>query len=203
MSTPCKPHDTTSSYINKPLSLCSEFQVNLRKSPQWNRERERVKKMQSLQAKASEWSGVKQDDAFAIDDTNLFQKLGLQTFINLSTNFYTRVYDDEEEWFRSIFANSKKEDAIQNQYEFFCAENGRASSLLSEKRSSGSDCTPPTIPCHASSCREVVTSHATSIGWHHGYWCWLKNQNDELFQAHSILSCCWRWVEESKPTTSM
>lgn len=47
--------------------------------------------MQSLQAKASEWSGVKQEDAFAIDDTNLFQKLGLQTFINLSTNFYTRL----------------------------------------------------------------------------------------------------------------
>jgi hypothetical protein len=46
--------------------------------------------MQALQAKASEWSGVKQEDAFAIDETNLFQKLGLQTFINLSTNFYTR-----------------------------------------------------------------------------------------------------------------
>lgn len=47
-------------------------------------------KMQSLQQKASEWSGVSIDDAFGIDDTNLFQKLGLQTFINLSTNFYNR-----------------------------------------------------------------------------------------------------------------
>ncbi|KAF5456543.1 hypothetical protein F2P56_026013 [Juglans regia] len=80
--------------------------------------------MQSLQAKASEWSGVNQDDAFAIDDANLFQKLGLRTFISLSTNFYTRVYDDEEEWFRSIFARSKKEDAIQNQYEFFVQRMG-------------------------------------------------------------------------------
>ncbi|XVE97531.1 hypothetical protein REPUB_Repub03eG0027400 [Reevesia pubescens] len=81
--------------------------------------------MQSLQEKASEWSGVDVADAFAIDDTNLFQKLGLQTFINLSTNFYTRVYDDEEEeWFRSIFANSKKEEAIQNQYEFFVQRMG-------------------------------------------------------------------------------
>lgn len=35
-----------------------------------------------------------------------------------------RVYDDEEEWFRSIFANSKKEDAIQNQYEFFVQRMG-------------------------------------------------------------------------------
>ncbi|KAI4316165.1 hypothetical protein L6164_024171 [Bauhinia variegata] len=80
--------------------------------------------MQSLQDKASEWSGVQTSDAFAIDETNLFQKLGLQTFINLSTNFYNRVYDDEEEWFRSIFASSKKEDAIQNQYEFFVQRMG-------------------------------------------------------------------------------
>ncbi|KAI3822061.1 hypothetical protein L1987_09642 [Smallanthus sonchifolius] len=68
--------------------------------------------MQTLQQKASEWSGVKQEDAFIIDEVNLFQKLGLQTFINLSTDFYTRVYDDQEEWFRSIFADSTKEDAI-------------------------------------------------------------------------------------------
>ncbi|OWM86641.1 two-on-two hemoglobin-3 [Punica granatum] len=80
--------------------------------------------MQSLQEKASEWSGVDLTDAFAIDSTNLFQRLGLQAFINLSTNFYTRVYDDDEEWFRSIFAGSKKEDAIQNQYEFFVQRMG-------------------------------------------------------------------------------
>ncbi|KAF9612840.1 hypothetical protein IFM89_004250 [Coptis chinensis] len=80
--------------------------------------------MKSLQQKASEWSGVETSDAFAIDTTNLFEKLGLQTFINLSTDFYTRVYDDEEEWFRLIFANSKKEDAIQNQYEFFVQRMG-------------------------------------------------------------------------------
>ncbi|CAN1162074.1 Two-on-two hemoglobin-3 [Linum perenne] len=81
--------------------------------------------MQTLQQKASDWSGVDHADAFAIDETNLFNKLGLQTFIDLSTNFYNRVYDDEEEeWFRSIFANSKKEEAIQNQYEFFVQRMG-------------------------------------------------------------------------------
>lgn len=47
-------------------------------------------KMQSLQQKASEYSGVDTNDALSIDDTNLFEKLGLQTFIDLSTNFYTR-----------------------------------------------------------------------------------------------------------------
>ncbi|KAM0944824.1 putative Globin-like superfamily protein [Dioscorea sansibarensis] len=81
--------------------------------------------MQSLQEKASEWSGVAPSDAFAIDETNLFETLGgVQPFIDLSTNFYTRVYEDEEEWFRSIFANSMKEDAIQNQYEFFVQRMG-------------------------------------------------------------------------------
>ncbi|KAK4747046.1 hypothetical protein SAY87_026083 [Trapa incisa] len=80
--------------------------------------------MQNLQEKASDWSGVDSADAFAIDSTNLFEKLGLQTFVNLSTKFYTRVYDDDEEWFRSIFAGSKKEDAIRNQYEFFVQRMG-------------------------------------------------------------------------------
>ncbi|KAK4730309.1 hypothetical protein R3W88_023297 [Solanum pinnatisectum] len=89
--------------------------------------------MQSLQQKASEWSGVDPNDAFAIDETNLFEKLGLQTFINLSTNFYNRVYDDEEEWFRSIFSNSSKEDAIRNQYEFFVQRMG-GPPLYSERK---------------------------------------------------------------------
>ncbi|KAJ4769785.1 hemoglobin 3 [Rhynchospora pubera] len=90
--------------------------------------------MQSLQEKASEWSGVATSDAFAIDETNLFESLGgNQPFIDLSTNFYTRVYDDEEEWFRSIFANSKKEDAIQNQYEFFIQRMG-GPPLFSQRR---------------------------------------------------------------------
>ncbi|KAK2392312.1 Two-on-two hemoglobin-3 [Trifolium repens] len=90
--------------------------------------------MQSLQEKASEWSGVKTEDAFAIDDNNLFQKLGgLQTFINLSTNFYNRVYDDNEEWFRSIFAKSDKDKAIQNQYEFLVQRLG-GPPLYSQRR---------------------------------------------------------------------
>ncbi|KNA13691.1 hypothetical protein SOVF_114260 [Spinacia oleracea] len=87
----------------------------------------------SLQQKAAGYSGVNTNDAFAIDETNLFDKFGLQTFIDLSTNFYTRVYDDEEEWFRSIFADSKKEDAIQNQYEFFVQRMG-GPPLFSQRR---------------------------------------------------------------------
>ncbi|CAI9093478.1 OLC1v1028983C2 [Oldenlandia corymbosa var. corymbosa] len=89
--------------------------------------------MQSLQQKASVWSGVDTQDAFAIDETNLYEKLGLPAFVNLSTDFYNRVYSDDEEWFRSIFASSNKEDAIQNQYEFFVQRMG-GPPLFSQRR---------------------------------------------------------------------
>ncbi|GAB4837371.1 Two-on-two hemoglobin-3 [Ancistrocladus abbreviatus] len=113
--------------------------------------------MQSLQQKASEYSGVDTNDAFAIDETNLFEKLGLQTFINLSTNFYDRVYDDEEEWFRSIFANSKKEDAIQNQYEFFVQRMG-GPPLYSQRRGH-----PALIARH----RPFPVTHQAAERWLH------------------------------------
>ncbi|POO03904.1 Truncated hemoglobin [Trema orientale] len=113
--------------------------------------------MQSLQAKASEWSGVDSADAFSIDATNLFQKLGLQTFINLSTNFYNRVYDDGEEWFRSIFAHSKKEDAIQNQYEFFVQRMG-GPPLYSQRRGH-----PALIARH----RPFPVTHQAAERWLH------------------------------------
>ncbi|XP_021758056.1 two-on-two hemoglobin-3-like [Chenopodium quinoa] len=113
--------------------------------------------MQSLQQKASEYSGINTDDAFGIDDTNLFEKLGLQTFIDLSSDFYTRVYDDEEEWFRSIFANSKKEDAIQNQYEFFVQRMG-GPPMFSQRRGH-----PALIARH----RPFSVTHQAAERWLH------------------------------------
>jgi len=44
-----------------------------------------------------------------------------------------RVFEDEEEWFREIFAGSKKEDAIQNQYEFLIQRMG-GPPLFSQRR---------------------------------------------------------------------
>jgi truncated hemoglobin YjbI len=43
------------------------------------------------------------------------------------------VYEDEEEWFREIFSGSKKEDAIQNQYEFLVQRMG-GPPLFSQRR---------------------------------------------------------------------
>eukprot|EP00897_Mesotaenium_endlicherianum_P002444 jgi/Mesen1/2227/ME000152S01311 len=80
--------------------------------------------MQSLQEQACVRSGVTREEAFKIDEVNLYERLGHDTFVKLSTNFYDRVYADEEQWFRSIFANATKADAIQNQYEFFIQRMG-------------------------------------------------------------------------------
>lgn len=53
-------------------------------------------------------------------------------------------------------------------------------------RTSCSNCSTSTISCHASSCREVVTSHATCIRQYYRYRWWLKDQNDELFQVYFL-----------------
>ncbi len=74
------------------------------------------------------------DEAFLIDEVNLYQRLGKETFVTLSTHFYNLVYhDDEHPWFRDIFASSNLEDAIQNQYEFFIQRMG-GPKLYSERK---------------------------------------------------------------------
>ncbi|KAG0586688.1 hypothetical protein KC19_2G109000 [Ceratodon purpureus] len=92
--------------------------------------------MQSLQRQASCMSGVRQEDALAIDGVNLYERLGFDTFVQLSTNFYNNVYSDDQQWFRSIFANSTKDDAIQNQYEFFVQRMGGPSLYAHRKGNS-------------------------------------------------------------------
>lgn len=75
--------------------------------------------MQELQKEARSRSGVSEEDAFSIDEVNVYDRIGQAAFIKLSTEFYNRVYSDKEQWFKDIFAGSTKEEAIQNQYEFF------------------------------------------------------------------------------------
>lgn len=54
---------------------------------------------------------------FSIDDVNLYEVLGRDTLVALSTAFYNRVYADTEPSFRGLFPKDKA-GAIQNQYEF-------------------------------------------------------------------------------------
>lgn len=56
---------------------------------------------------------------------NLYDRLGAQAFVNLSTEFYQRVYRDDEDWFRSLFASSTSMAmAIRNQSEIFTQRMG-------------------------------------------------------------------------------
>ncbi|MFZ5629968.1 MAG: truncated hemoglobin family protein [Spirochaetota bacterium] len=64
-------------------------------------------------------SGIARERAMRIDEVNLAERLGLETIRALSTEFYTRVFNDEQQWFRNIFRQSTIEEAIQNQMEFF------------------------------------------------------------------------------------
>lgn len=56
--------------------------------------------MPTLPEIASERSGVPLSDAFSIDEVNLYERLGHETFVKLSTAFYDAVYSHEETWFR-------------------------------------------------------------------------------------------------------
>jgi len=55
---------------------------------------------------------------FSIDDVNLYEQLGHDKFVELSTCFYNKVYADTEPSFRGMFPKDQA-SAIQNQYEFF------------------------------------------------------------------------------------
>jgi truncated hemoglobin YjbI/stress-induced morphogen len=68
-----------------------------------------------------------------IDELNLYEKLGKDAIVRLSTSFYDRVYADEQAWFRELFASSAKEDAIRNQWEWLVQRLG-GPPLYSERR---------------------------------------------------------------------
>lgn len=69
-------------------------------------------------------AGISREQALRIDEVNLFERLGEDCFRKLSTNFYQRVYSDEEAWFRNIFKGRPIEEAIQNQMDFFIQRLG-------------------------------------------------------------------------------
>ena len=55
---------------------------------------------------------------FSIDKFNVYEELGHDKFVELSTCFYKKVYADKEPSFRGMFP-ADMDSAIQNQYEFF------------------------------------------------------------------------------------
>jgi truncated hemoglobin YjbI len=69
---------------------------------------------------------------FRIDNQNIFEKLGYDKFVQLSTAFYTKVYADREPSFRGMFPKDMGM-AIQNQYEFFI-QRMHGPSLYSDRK---------------------------------------------------------------------
>ena len=55
---------------------------------------------------------------YLIDQVNIYELLGYERFVELSTCFYKKVYADKELSFRNMFPDDM-DAAIQNQYEFF------------------------------------------------------------------------------------
>jgi hypothetical protein len=53
-----------------------------------------------LQQKALELSGLTYDQAFAIDESDIGEKLGEFYITLLVEKFYGKVYSDKDEWFR-------------------------------------------------------------------------------------------------------
>jgi truncated hemoglobin YjbI len=80
--------------------------------------------MRDLDALIEEKTGLTIDQAMRMDQTNLYKKLGEETFWKLSRTFYERVYNDDQKWFKNIFKNRSMEEAIQNQAEFFMQRMG-------------------------------------------------------------------------------
>ena len=71
-----------------------------------------------LQEKTLAASGVsfhESEDVLKLEPS-LYERLGEKGFMELSTLFYDRVFDDQEsKWFLNIFASSSKAEAIDNQ----------------------------------------------------------------------------------------
>jgi len=65
---------------------------------------------------------------------NLYERLGRDVFVQLSTEFYNRIYaDTEKPEFLQNFLGRDKNDAIRNQYEFFIQRMG-GPPLFSQRR---------------------------------------------------------------------
>jgi truncated hemoglobin YjbI/stress-induced morphogen len=65
-----------------------------------------------------------QADPALIDEVNLYKRLGKDAIVDLATAFYTRVYQDEQTWFRDIFSGIPKGEAIRNQWEWLVERLG-------------------------------------------------------------------------------
>lgn len=115
-----------------------------------------ARKTTGLMDKVSTDSGVTEDEANAVDDVNLFDRLGANTFEELSRRFYDRVESEEHspQWFRDIFPSCRgngtassaaaRSAAEQNLSDFLCQRMGGPDWYYTERRGR-----PQLVPRHA------------------------------------------------------
>lgn len=75
-----------------------------------------------LQKRTYEISGISYEESqFVLKlEPSMYKRIGeMNGFELLSTLFYNHVFNDTDQAFRSIFASSTKNEAIDNQYKFF------------------------------------------------------------------------------------
>ena len=78
---------------------------------------------QELHQKALENGGVSYHESLEAQEMkpSLYERIGHQGFVELSTQFYENVFNDKDAdsaWFLNIFSSSTKQEAIENQYLF-------------------------------------------------------------------------------------
>jgi truncated hemoglobin YjbI len=89
-----------------------------------------------IQREALRLSGVSVEESeLAVNlEPSLYERLGEDGFVQLSTLFYERVFADKESrWFLSIFSSSTQREAVDNQYRFFVQTFG-GPALYKEKK---------------------------------------------------------------------
>lgn len=79
--------------------------------------------LRELRRRAEDLSGVPYSAVEAAKAAKIYESLGYDMLHRLSEAFYRRVYGNET-WFRSLFANTTRAAAIQNQVEFLTQEFG-------------------------------------------------------------------------------
>eukprot|EP00611_Tribonema_gayanum_P013195 TRINITY_DN2399_c0_g1_i2.p2 TRINITY_DN2399_c0_g1~~TRINITY_DN2399_c0_g1_i2.p2 ORF type:complete len:164 (+),score=3.92 TRINITY_DN2399_c0_g1_i2:106-597(+) len=90
--------------------------------------------MQALLQYAEGASGVSKYESEELDrcPVPLAEVLGVARIEKISRAFYDRVYNDDQ-WFRSIFASSTKQEAIENQVDFLVERLGGAKRYTARK----------------------------------------------------------------------
>jgi truncated hemoglobin YjbI len=126
-----------------------------------------------LQDEAFKTSGVSfEESQQALQLTpSIYQRLGDEGLLELTSLFYDRVFqDDQEAWFLNIFSSSTKQEAIDNQFRFLVQTFG-GPELYKEKKGKYT---------------RLVGRHANYNIGRRAADRWNQHMRDAL-QAHSIL----------------